>query len=337
MSNTEGTCLWRSLAGCLWLALSSAALPARAQDARAAAEEAHTLFKDARELMKSGNYAAACPKLARSQELDPGMGTQYRLAECYQGLGRLATAWKLYLDVAAAAKKAGRTDRERYARQRADELLPRLPMLKIRIATDLTSIAGLEVTRDGHGVRQSDWNQKLSVDPGEHTIAVMAPGKKRFTQTVQAVERGAVEVIVAALENDAPASVPTTSAGSPAGRSSSWGAQKVAAIAAGVAGLAGIGIGTGFGIAAINQWNEAKSHCKNPFKGTNCDSAGVMLGYQANDSATISTIGFAGGGAALVGAVLLWTLARNNSPRAAIGVFPSAGADGVGAVVHGRF
>ena len=55
--------------------------------------------------------STACEKLAKSQSLDPGMGTQYRLAECYEKLGRLASAYEQYTAVADAAKAAKKADR----------------------------------------------------------------------------------------------------------------------------------------------------------------------------------------------------------------------------------
>src|SRR6185312_13224264 len=107
-------------------------LPARA---RAAEDEAaaRALFFEARRLVAAGNYAAACPKFEDSYRLDPGIGTSFNLADCYEHSGRTASAWARFLDVAAATKAAGQLDRERVARARAAALEPKLARMTLKV------------------------------------------------------------------------------------------------------------------------------------------------------------------------------------------------------------
>src|SRR5258708_17552643 len=122
-----GICMRRaSLAGWLffWLGASSVAFDGVSPDDRATAQ---ALFDQAKQLATSGKYADACPKFEESERLDPGIGTQFQLASCYEHVGRIASAWTLFLDVASAARGMKQPEREKVARERAAALEGRIP------------------------------------------------------------------------------------------------------------------------------------------------------------------------------------------------------------------
>src|SRR5215471_15599831 len=106
----------------------------RAQDAMAKAT-AEALFADGRRLVAAGDYAAACPKFAASQKLDPGVGTALNLADCYERMGRWASAWAEFRSAASAAHGVGAREREELAEARAKALEGRLSYLTITAAT----------------------------------------------------------------------------------------------------------------------------------------------------------------------------------------------------------
>ena len=137
-------------------ALSVAAFEgsARADASLADKAAAQSLFDEGRKLMTAGKYAEACPKLAESQKLDPGVGTQFHLADCYEKMGQTASAWAGFLEAASAAKSMGQSDREKVARDRAAALAPRLSKLTITSA-EATAIAGVEIKRDGTAVERA--------------------------------------------------------------------------------------------------------------------------------------------------------------------------------------
>src|SRR5882757_8415497 len=112
---------------------SLAASPVQAQ-AGADPPAARALFGEARKLMAQGKYEQACPKLEESLKLDAGIGTAFNLADCWEHVGKTASAWARFLDVATAAKNAGQADREKVARARAASLEPHLPRLTITVA-----------------------------------------------------------------------------------------------------------------------------------------------------------------------------------------------------------
>ncbi len=136
---------------------------------------AQALFDQARQLMKAGRHAEACPKLAESNRLDPGIGTQFHLADCYEQSGKVASAWAAFLEVASLAHSSGQADRERVAQKRAAKLEPRLPRLEISVS-DAHRVAGLEIRRDGVLMGPAQWGTPLPIDPGEHELVARGAG-----------------------------------------------------------------------------------------------------------------------------------------------------------------
>src|SRR6185437_15434982 len=69
--------------------------PARAQNAsdKAAAE---ALFDAAKKLYADKKYAEACTRFDASEKLDRGIGTLLYLADCYEHVGRTASAWATF-------------------------------------------------------------------------------------------------------------------------------------------------------------------------------------------------------------------------------------------------
>jgi hypothetical protein len=169
------------LAGLLCVGPWSA--PARAADTDEAS--ARVLFVEARRLAAAGDYAGACPKFEDSFRLNPGIGTNFNLADCFEHTGRIASAWARFLDVAAATKLAGQPEREQVARQRAAALESRLAHLVLAVAAPAP---GLVVERDQVTVPPSSWGVALPIDPGVHTIKVTAPGKRSWSTEVRVPE-----------------------------------------------------------------------------------------------------------------------------------------------------
>jgi len=196
---------YRTLAGSLLILgslLSTGPVLAQAGADRALAE---ALYDEGRRLMAEGQYAAACPKLEESQRLDPATGTLLNLAACREQEGRIATAWLLFKDAAAAARRDGRQDRVEYADGKAAELDPRVSRLTLEVpATSATE--GLELRLDGVVVRSVAWGIPTPVDGGRHVVEATAPGRIPFRAEVAvAAEGDAQRVEVPAL---APATAP---------------------------------------------------------------------------------------------------------------------------------
>jgi len=303
---------------------------------------AQVLFDDAMTLMEAGNHAEACPKLERSQQLDPGMGTEFRLAECYEKLGRIASAWTRYVSVAEAATRAQSAERESLARKRAEALRPRLPRLIIRLSPEAAAISGLKVTRDGAEIDRALLGQPIVLDPGPHQLVVSAPGRQQVEQSVTGEETRTAEWTVPALAPLPGAGAAGPTASGPGGdttvpaptKSKPGSTQRAIAVGAGVLGLGGVVVGSIFGLKAMSTWSDALGKCVD--EATNkCGREAQAKGADASTSATVSTIAFGIGAVGLAAGAVLWISAPNSSGEAFLA--PRMGRGSAGVDLAGRF
>lgn len=164
------------------------------------AAEAQRLFDEAKTLADAGKWVEACPRLAESLRLDPSMTTEFRLADCYERTGRLASAYVHYLAAADAAGQMGELTKERFARERAERLSPKVDRLIIVPPAQ----NDIRVERDGKIVPRGAWNRPQPVDAGEHTVIVAAPGKTSYATIVNTAGNGATLRVDVPLLEDAP-------------------------------------------------------------------------------------------------------------------------------------
>lgn len=305
---------------------------------------ATALFYEARNLMQKGNFKDACPKLEESLRLDYGIGTEFNLADCYEHVGKTASAWSGFLNVASQAKTQNQAQREKVARDRAKALEPKLPKMVIEVPSPPN---GVEVKRDGVIVGHAAWGTPVPVDPGTHKVVVTAPGKQTWETTVSATEATTTRVTVPRdLPNAPVAAVPvapatkpatppvavvpppsqstttTTTVTEPAPTTTTDFPEPVVErgntqrtlgwVTTGV-GIVGLGLGAGFGLNSMAKRRESNDHCD----GNLCDQAGVDLRDDAIRSGNVSTIATIGGGAALVGGIILIVTAPSNERQKA--------------------
>jgi hypothetical protein len=343
-----------ALAVCVLLVLTSHARASHAADPLEDFPDAATgqdLFEEAHALIQKSRYSEACPKLEESVRLVPAVGAQLDLADCNEQIGKLATAWTGFLEVAARSKVSNQGEREKLARRRARALEPRVPKLVIDVPN---APLGVEVKRDGIAVDAAAWGKATPVDPGRHRVTVTAPGKQRWVTTVEIAEGATARVeLPRELANapDAPEprevlaspGVPATPAEpvapevtAPAPPEPSEQApseqttmklsldalrdsfpppvleepgakrRRLAWVVA-AAGAVGLGVGTGFGLASLNNREDARSQCT----GDACNANGVSLRDDAIRNGNLATASTVVGAAALVGGLVLMLTAPN--------------------------
>lgn len=304
---------------------------------------AQELFDQGMALMQEGKFAEACPKLEASNKAEWAPGTTINLADCYERIGRLASAWALFLECEPHFRNRNPPDsRADIARQRADSLYPKLSRIDISVPAGV-EVAGLVIKRDGDPVDASQWGTGLPVDPGKHVVEASAPGKKTWRWEADVGAGGAtVSVPVPALEDD-----PTAGPAPPApGGEPGMPLQKKIALGAGAAGVAGLALGGVFGGLTLGAVGDADRSCTKVDGTFQCDRAGADLRRQATAFSTASTVGFIAGGVLVAGAVVLWFSAPSTAPAKPskdmarirkVWLAPAVGAQSAGLSAGGQF
>lgn len=300
--------------------LAASVAQAQPSDSAAGAEK---LFDEGRSLVLQGRYAEACPKLAESHRLDPGVGTLLNLGDCYDKLGKTASAWATYREAATLADRLGQRERASFSTQRAQALEHRLAFLTIDVKQ---RAKGLVVRRDGQVVAEAVWSTAFPVDPGTHEIEASAQGYRAYHGSVTVAEQATVKTLVPVLAAEAP-----TPSQPPESRTSTL--RTLGYAAAGV-GAGVMAAGLVFGGLAKSKGDEAhQDHCSDGY----CDDRGVQLLHDATRDATASTALVIAGGAVLAaGVVLALVSPKSVAPRAVLGGRRFAGA-GTGTGLGGSF
>ncbi len=301
---------------------------ARAASAVSEQPAAARLFEEAKTLMAEGQYAEACPKLARSQSLDPQVGTMLNLAYCYENIGKTASSWSMWLEAAAAAASKNQSQREQFARGRAASLGSRLLRLTIAVAAQ-PGLASIDVQLDGVSVPGNRWGAPTPVDPGQHWVQATAPGKHPWWTKIDVDDRQVPTVSVPVLEAktaQSPAKVRDDrgdARGSP---------RRTAAMAVGGAGLAAIAVGAALAVSAGASYASARPDCQ----GSICTTQRALdAKSRAWTEAGLSTAAFAVGGSALIGGAILWL--TGPSPAGRLRVIPETDRSAFGVSLEGAW
>jgi len=306
---------------------------ARADESSVAA--ATVLFDEGVKLMDARRYSEACPQLERSQSLAPSGGTLLVLGDCYEKVGRTASAWLALREAAARAASAGKHEVEASTLERARLLEPKLPRLTITVPAG-TRTTGLEIKRDGVVVKDAELGVPVPADPGAHEILASAPHMKTASHKITTRAGETLDFAVPALAPET--SVASGIQGSdpvrePPLQPSSGSSQRIVGLVVAGVGVASLAVGGVFGLLAKSKNDEALEPANCP-KPTRCNQTGLTLTDEANSQALVSTILVIAGATGLaVGGIVFFTAPRESaSPRAgaSLRITPSWGAGSVG-------
>jgi len=314
---------------------------------------ADALFNAAKALTDAGNYADACAKYAESKRLAPGLGVTLYLADCYEHIGRTASAWTEFLAAEGLARQ--RNDkRADVAHQHAQALEPKLDRLTITVAPTVPQ-AGLSILRDGLPVTQEELGLAVPVDPGDHAVVVSAPGHASRTLNAHVgPESPTATVRIDSLDETpantpppTPATAPTnapadsaqTGAEQPSSSGDSGKTRRILSFAAMGAGVVGLGVGTVFGFLAKSKLDSTNNGSQPECDSTDhCTKQGLDDRKTAESFATVSTIGFIAGGVLAAGGVVLFlTSPPPASTSTGLTLSPAPLTGGAGALLSGSF
>jgi serine/threonine-protein kinase len=336
MKEKNNHLFWRTYA--IVATLVSALVPQHANaDDRTIAQQA---FQEGRELMANGRVAEACPKFEAAMRLSNTPGVRLNLALCYEKLGRMASAWGKAHEALDLAERGGDAQAAAVARDQMTALKPKLSYLTIDVDRN-SAPRGLQITLDGATVPDAVWGTAFPEDPGEHEVVARAPRYKPWTAKAAVGETAAhARVSVPALKPEtAPAASATAreptqpSERAPSGASAN--SVRVAALAAGGLGVAGLAVGTVFGLRALSK---KSAYEERQVAGRCVDDPCVVASQDAVTAATASTIFFIAGAAMAAAGVTLWIAASSkDGPRPSVALQVTETAQGIGARVSGTW
>ncbi|HYQ17780.1 MAG TPA: hypothetical protein VEQ58_18530 [Polyangiaceae bacterium] len=308
----------RTIARGAALACSLATSLSFAQSSGGDKASAEALFNEGVSLVAAGNYDSGCGKFEASQALDPTLGTELRLADCYERAKKTASAWATFKHAQGLAHVQGQTEREELARQRVEALAPQLSYLNV--AFEGPRPPGLVVTRNGGAVPLASLGVAIPVDPGAQQLAASAPDHDSWQRTVEvAPGPGTTSVAIAPLgKRPAPVAAPPPKTQPVPLHKAGLGTQRIAGIVTGVVGVAAIFTSGGLGIYAKNRGDRSKQDDYCPTDGHNgCTQAGLDLRDRARAFGTASTVTFIAGAALLTTGIVLYSTAPSESRRSA--------------------
>lgn len=323
-----------ALLGAMVACGTGVAAPARAQSNETPAARADRLFHEGKVALEAGHYAEACPKLAESQQLDPGTGTLLALGLCHEADGKTASAWRELSQVRDASQRDGRADRAALAVKHLKALEPRLSKLTIAVSG---APGALRVRCDGQDVAPASWGQAVPVDPGDHVIEATQPEATPWKTSVHVGPDGdAKRVEVPQLEDVGGPPKPTATAPESAQDISPSHGDRTLAWVVGGAGVVLLAVGGYFGVRALSDHGDATRLCPS----SPCANAtGVSDNDSAKTEAWVADVGVGLGLAAV--AVGAYLLLRHEEPATATAasarVVPAAGPGQVGLSVISRW
>ncbi len=321
----------RSLARTLTLAAVSSSLilgsgVVHAQDKD---QDAERLFREGQKLMEERRYGDACPKFEAAYRKDQQLGTLLNLAYCHKEQGATWQAWLEFKDAEMKATELRRSDRKEFARQRMTELEKEKALTRM-VIEPTTKVELTEVLVEDRRIPEAEKSVPFAVEPGrERKVTFRAKGKKDKVHFVSVSKSDKpMKVAVPDMVDeekappppavvDPPPPPPPTHQDvrpvEPPKEKSDGSTQRVLAYGLGGLAVVGIAVGTVEGLAVIN--NPCSNQTPEEKAGTKPSPCTPDEKSKGDTASLVATISFAAGGAALVGALILYFTAPSSDAK----------------------
>jgi hypothetical protein len=301
----------------LVLALLAAVAWAPAAAAETDEQRAVALFDKGRKLAREGRCGDAVPILLESIRYAEGVGALLNLGNCYESLGKTASALRSFLRARelAASKSDPRSDE---AAARARTLEREVPTLTIHVAPRVREGRETVVKVDGELWPRERWDTPVPIDPGAHAIELTAREGDRTPRdthpvTVARAEHAEIDL---APPSEPPRPThqvePATSAArrDEAKPETGGGTQRTLSFVVGGAGAAGLVVGAILGVLSLTTHASIVGRCPSyPTCSTTDQAALAPLNDRASAEGTVSTVAIASGAALLAGGLALFLTA----------------------------
>jgi hypothetical protein len=192
-------------------------------------------------------------------------------------------------------------------------------------------VPNVRISVDGQP-RQERMGAAMALDPGQHTFTFEGDGLPPVSKVlviVEGVKDRSETVTLGAPATPAATTPPPADTTGPAAASSGGGStQKTIGLVVGGVGIAGLAVGSVFGLLASSKWNAAQSDHSSDEE------------QSANGLATVSTVGFIAGGVCVAAGAVLWFTAPSGggaTSQSAWAIAPSASPGGGGLLLRGGF
>lgn len=282
--------------------------------------QAKVLFRAGAEFMKQAQYRQAIDKFTASLKQFPKLATRMNIAICYERLGQLATAHRLYNDTAKQAQARNKSRWIERANAAARALEPRVPKLIVHIPIR-HRVATLRVLRDGVPIPTRQLDDPIRLNPGRYHIQARADGYRAYEVTIDLDVGAQFTVMVPKLKRRP---------SDPRIRRRAGAAGMVVGAAAALA-----SIGLGWSADAIRDRAFDSGQCARD--SSLCSPMGQREMNTAHARARWATI-TGSVGMALVGlGVALYVTAPKHRERSSTAVTPLVDRDHLGVAVSGRF
>jgi hypothetical protein len=310
---------------------------AHAEPSAADKETARSLLDEGDRKYASKDFKGALDAYQGAHAIMGVPTTGIEVAKAQEALGLLVEARDTLLAITRlpaqprepAAFSKARDD----AKARAPGIAARIPSVRFTV-TGPQPGAELAVSVDGQALPSASAALPRKVNPGHHRVTVSSSGFAEQTREVD-VEEGKETAITFALvpgpggAAPVPGPAPLAEGAAPGAPEADGGKTEKSSLAyvglgVGALGVAGIVVGTVFGLKASSKWTDAKALC-NPYP-SNCGTDGSSLGKDAQSAATVSTVGFVVGAVGLATGAVLWFAApeKKTESGVAFGVGPTS-------------